>query len=85
MRPHPALPLAERIKRAAIRTRPKGKFTRFTDRARTVIVLAQDEARELGHGSRSRRAARLGRGRRAPACFPADRRLLRQVRRGPYP
>ena len=51
MRPRPALPLAERIKRATMRTRPKGVFTRFTDRARRVVVLAQDEARDLGHGS----------------------------------
>ncbi|MBV9206356.1 MAG: hypothetical protein JO037_13390 [Actinobacteria bacterium] len=51
MRDRPALPLAERIKRATIRTRPKGRFMRFTDRARRVVVLAQDEARELGHGS----------------------------------
>ena len=50
MRPRPALPLAERIKRATLRTRPKGMFMRFTDRARRVVVLAQDEARELGHG-----------------------------------
>jgi ATP-dependent Clp protease ATP-binding subunit ClpC len=34
-----------------MRTRPKGEFTRFTDRARRVVVLAQDEARGLGHGS----------------------------------
>ena len=51
MRPRPALPLTERIKRATIRTRPKDVFTRFTDRARRVVVLAQEEARELGHGS----------------------------------
>jgi prophage maintenance system killer protein len=51
MRPRPALPLAERIKQATMRTRPKGRFARFTDRARRVLVLAQDEARELGHGS----------------------------------
>ena len=51
MRERPALPLAERIKRATMRTRPKGMFTRFTDRARRVIVLAQDEARDLGRGS----------------------------------
>jgi ATP-dependent Clp protease ATP-binding subunit ClpA len=53
MRPRPALPLAERIKQATMRTRPKDKdaLTRFTDRARRVVVLAQDEARELGHGS----------------------------------
>jgi hypothetical protein len=51
MRPRPALPLTERIKKATMRTRPKGTFTRFTDRARRVVVLAQDEARDLGHGS----------------------------------
>ena len=51
MRAHAALPLAERIKRATMRTRPKGMFMRFTDRARRVVVLAQDEARDLGHGS----------------------------------
>jgi prophage maintenance system killer protein len=50
MRPRPALPLAERIKQATMRTRPKGRFARFTDRARRVLVLAQDEARERGHG-----------------------------------
>ncbi len=50
MRARPALPLAERIRRATMRTRPKGMFMRFTDRARRVVVLAQDEARELGHG-----------------------------------
>jgi hypothetical protein len=50
MRGRPALPLAERIRRATIRTRPKDMFMRFTDRARRVVVLAQDEARELGHG-----------------------------------
>jgi prophage maintenance system killer protein len=50
MRPRPALPLAERIKKATMRTRPRGMFTRFTDRARKVVVLAQDEARELGQG-----------------------------------
>jgi ATP-dependent Clp protease ATP-binding subunit ClpC len=33
-----------------MRTRPKGMFMRFTDRARRVVVLTQDEARELGHG-----------------------------------
>ena len=51
MRDRPALPLAERIKRAAIGARPKDMFTRFTDRARRVVVLAQDEARDLGHDS----------------------------------
>ncbi|HVT67675.1 MAG TPA: Clp protease N-terminal domain-containing protein [Trebonia sp.] len=51
MRDRPALPLAERIRRATLRTRPKGMFVRFTDRSRRVLVLAQDEAKELGHGS----------------------------------
>jgi hypothetical protein len=51
MRGRPALPLAERIKRATMRTRPKSTFVRFTDRARRVVVLAQHEARGLGHGS----------------------------------
>jgi hypothetical protein len=50
MREHQALPLAERIKRATIRTRPKPVSKRFTDRARQVVVLAQDEARELALG-----------------------------------
>ena len=50
MRDRPALPLAERIKRATTRTRPKTMFTRFTDGAREVVVLAQEEARGLGHG-----------------------------------
>jgi Clp amino terminal domain, pathogenicity island component len=50
MREQPALPLAERIKRATMRTRGRSVFTRFTDRARRVVVLAQVEARELGHG-----------------------------------
>jgi prophage maintenance system killer protein len=49
MRDRPALPLAERIRRATMRTRPKDMFTRFTARARRVIVLAQVEARERGH------------------------------------
>lgn len=30
---------------------PEGTFEGFTDRARRVVVLAQEEARELGHGS----------------------------------
>ena len=51
MRARPALPLAERIKRAAMRTRPKDMFMLFTDQARQVVVLAQHEARGLGHRS----------------------------------
>jgi prophage maintenance system killer protein len=43
----PALPLAERIKRAAMRNQPKGMFHRFTDRTRRVVHLAQEEARLL--------------------------------------
>jgi len=50
MRGHPALPLVQRIRRATLRTRPKFMFTRFTDWARRAVILAQDEARELGHG-----------------------------------
>jgi prophage maintenance system killer protein len=49
MSPRPALPLTRRFRRATARTRRKGMFTRFTDRARRVVALAQDEARELGH------------------------------------
>ena len=49
MRGRPALPLAERIKKATMRTQPKGMFQRFTDRARRVVVLAQEEARLLRH------------------------------------
>jgi prophage maintenance system killer protein len=51
MRGRPALPLAERIKKATMRTQPKGMFQRFTDRARRVVVLAQEEARLLRHNS----------------------------------
>ena len=50
MRPRPALPLVGRIKEATLRTRRKDMFMRFTDRARQVVVLAQVEARGLGHG-----------------------------------
>ena len=52
--PMPGRPvrLAMRIKEARMRRQPHGgMFGRFTDRARRVVVLAQDEARELGHGS----------------------------------
>jgi prophage maintenance system killer protein len=44
-----ALLLAERIKRATMRTQPKGMFGRFTDRARRAVHLAQEEARLLRH------------------------------------
>ena len=44
-----SLPLAGRIKMAAMRTQPKGMFRRFTDRARRAIHLAQGEALLLRH------------------------------------
>jgi prophage maintenance system killer protein len=43
------LPLAEKIRMATMRTQPKGLFQRFTDRARRVVHLAQEEARLLRH------------------------------------
>ena len=49
MRGRPALPLAERIKKATMRTQPRGMFQRFTDRVRRVLVLAEEEARLLRH------------------------------------
>lgn len=49
MRARPALPLAERIKRATMRRQPKGMFQRFTDRSRRAVILAQEEARLLRH------------------------------------
>lgn len=39
--------LIMRIKKATTRTQPKGMIARFTDRARRVCVLAQEEARLL--------------------------------------
>src|SRR6266568_2830680 len=50
LRPRPELPLIGRIKEATLRTRRKGMFMQFTDRARRVVVLAENEARGLGHG-----------------------------------
>jgi len=44
-----ALLLAERLKRATMRTQAKGMFGRFTDRARRAVNLAQEEARLLRH------------------------------------
>ena len=41
--------LAMRIKNATMRTQPTGMFARFTDRARRVVFLAQEEARLLRH------------------------------------
>jgi prophage maintenance system killer protein len=40
----------ERIRRGTMRRQPEGRFRRFTDRARRVVVLAQQEARLLQHG-----------------------------------
>ncbi len=48
-RGRPAMPLAEMIKKATMPRQPKGMFQRFTDRARRVVVLAQEEARMLRH------------------------------------
>src|SRR5262249_56286902 len=47
MRGHAALPLAERIKKATMRRQPRGMFQRFTDRARRVVGLAEEEGRLL--------------------------------------
>jgi prophage maintenance system killer protein len=41
--------LAPRLRPVGRAARPKNMFTRFTARARRVIVLAQDETRERGH------------------------------------
>ncbi len=41
--------LAVRIKEATMRTQPTGMFQRFTDRARRVVHLAEEEARLLRH------------------------------------
>jgi len=49
MRGSSALLLAERLKRATMRTQPKGMFGRFTDRARRAVHLAEEEARLLRH------------------------------------
>jgi prophage maintenance system killer protein len=40
----------ERIRRGTMRRQPTDRFRRFTDRARRVVVLAQQEARLLQHG-----------------------------------
>jgi prophage maintenance system killer protein len=50
MRGRPPLALAEKLKRATMRTQPRGMFGRFTDRARRAVHLAQEEARLLRHG-----------------------------------
>jgi ATP-dependent Clp protease ATP-binding subunit ClpC len=50
MRPRPALPLGERIRKATARKKPEGRFQRFTDRARRAVYLATEEAQLLRHG-----------------------------------
>ena len=42
--------LSERLKRATVRAQPAGRLRRFTDRARRVVRLAQEEALLLRHG-----------------------------------
>ncbi len=49
MRARPALPLAERIRKATVRRQPTGTFRRFTDGARRAVYLASEEARLLRH------------------------------------
>jgi len=44
-----ALPLAEKVKLAIRRTQPRGRFVRFTNRARQAVGLAEQEARRLRH------------------------------------
>ena len=44
----PSGPAAATIKEAPM---PESTFERFTDRARRAVILAQDEARKLGHDS----------------------------------
>src|SRR5262249_57659735 len=39
MRGRPAMPLADRIRKATMRGQPKGMFQRFTDRATRVVCL----------------------------------------------
>jgi prophage maintenance system killer protein len=43
------LPLVAEMKLATLRKQPTGMFRRFTDRARRVVQLAQEEARLLNH------------------------------------
>lgn len=40
LRARPALPLAERIRKATARRQPTGRFQRFTDGARRTVYLA---------------------------------------------
>jgi prophage maintenance system killer protein len=49
MREHQAMPFTELLKRATMRSQPKGMFQRFTYRARRVVHLAKEEAWLLRH------------------------------------
>jgi len=49
MRARPALPLAERIRKATTRRQPTGPLRRFTDEARQSVQIAGEEARLLRH------------------------------------
>jgi prophage maintenance system killer protein len=49
MRARPALPLAERIRKATTRRQPTGPLRRFTDEARRSVQFAGEEARLLRH------------------------------------
>jgi prophage maintenance system killer protein len=49
MRARPALPLAERIRKATTRRQPTGPLRRFTDGARRSVQFAGEEARLLRH------------------------------------
>jgi prophage maintenance system killer protein len=50
VRARPALPLAERIRKATTRRQPTGPLRRFTDGARRSVQFAGEEARLLRHG-----------------------------------
>jgi prophage maintenance system killer protein len=50
MRGRPALPLAQRIRKATLRQQPTGTFRRFSEEARRTVYYATEEARLLRHG-----------------------------------
>jgi hypothetical protein len=49
VRARQAMPLAEWVRRATRRRKPRLAFERFTDRARRAVILAREEARMLDH------------------------------------
>jgi hypothetical protein len=49
MRERQVMPFAELLRKATMRSQPKGMFQRFTDRARRVVHLAKEEAWLLRH------------------------------------